>query len=179
MVREVSSFQNLQVSDLRQWIEAGKAFQLVDVRSESEYAAGHIPNAVLIPLEQVPSRANELATDRPVVIVCRSGHRSQIACQIVESLGRDLFNLEGGTMAWMAAKLPVDREGGPGFSVQRQVQSIVGLAVVGSSIAILNGATGWSYMTLFMGAGLLMAGLTEICPLGMMLVYAPWNRRKA
>jgi rhodanese-related sulfurtransferase len=80
---------------------AGKDVQIVDVREPNEWAAGHLPGAVLIPLAQLAQRARELDPERPVVVVCRSGNRSATATSLLIRSGfRDVKNLAGGTIAW-------------------------------------------------------------------------------
>ena len=83
---------------------AGKDVQIVDVREPNEWAAGHLPGAVLIPLAQLAHRAHELDPERPVVVVCRSGNRSATATALLLRSGfRDVKNLVGGTIAWAQA----------------------------------------------------------------------------
>ncbi len=84
---------------------------IVDVRMPDEYAAGHVPGAVLIPLPEVPDRAGELPRDVPVYVICRSGARSQRASEYLRPLGIDAHNVSGGTLAWIEAGLVVDGEG--------------------------------------------------------------------
>ncbi len=80
---------------------------VLDVREEQEYAAGHVPGAVWIPLGELPARLAEVP-DGPVATICASGFRSSTAASLLEAAGRsDLTNVWGGTTAWMQAGLPV------------------------------------------------------------------------
>jgi rhodanese-related sulfurtransferase len=89
---------------------AGNGVQFVDVREPNEWAAGHIADAVLIPLGDLPHRARELDPERPVVVVCRSGNRSATATDFLLRSGfRDVRNLVGGMIAWAQAGHPVSR----------------------------------------------------------------------
>ena len=89
---------------------AGKDIQIVDVRESNEWAAGHLPGAVVIPLGEIAHRARELDQTRPVVVVCRSGNRSATATAFLLRSGfRDVKNLIGGTVAWAKAGHPVVR----------------------------------------------------------------------
>lgn len=93
---------------VRQW-GPGEA-QLIDVREPDEWAQGHPPRAVLIPLGELEARRSELDPARPVVTVCRSGRRSLTAAEILLKAGfRDVWNLAGGMIAWRAARMPVER----------------------------------------------------------------------
>lgn len=89
---------------------------LVDVRRDDEWRAGHAPQAVHVPLDQLPLRAGELPTDRRVVAICRTGARSGRATQYLRSFGLDVVNLEGGMQAWARAGGDVvSADGGRGY----------------------------------------------------------------
>ena len=81
---------------------------VVDVREPDEYARGHIPNAILMPLATVPVRYSELPRDEPLYFVCAVGARSMQAAQFLAQLGFDARNVAGGTHDWMAAGMPVE-----------------------------------------------------------------------
>jgi rhodanese-related sulfurtransferase len=84
---------------------------VVDVRSEAEYAAGHIKGAVNIPLPHLDGRLVEITAGRPIAVHCEGGYRSAIAASLLQKLGRrDVRDLVGGYKAWLAAKLPVDAD---------------------------------------------------------------------
>lgn len=102
-------FRRLTVEEARELIESGKV-HVIDVRTPEEYALGHIPNAKLIPVDQIMARAKELPPEGGVLFVCSVGQRSALAAEIVAALGRadELYNLEGGTEAWAAKGLPLE-----------------------------------------------------------------------
>jgi rhodanese-related sulfurtransferase len=88
---------------------------LLDVRENDEWAAGHAPAAVHVPMGQVPQRLDELATtlpDRPVHVVCRSGGRSAQVTAYLAQAGWDAVNVDGGMQAWAAAGRPMVAESG-------------------------------------------------------------------
>ncbi|TLS66121.1 rhodanese-like domain-containing protein [Mariprofundus erugo] len=91
--------------------EKGKAIELIDVRSPEEYSSGHIPGARLIALHTLMARVDEIPDSGQVFLVCRSGARSaQAADYLARQCGRrNLINVAGGTMAWIAAGYPVER----------------------------------------------------------------------
>lgn len=98
-------------TDLLHRIGAGEV-SVIDVRGASEWAAGHLPAAIHIPLGHLPDRRREIPAGKPVVVQCQGGGRSSIAASLLERLGvANVINLEGGLGAWRAAGLPV--EGGP------------------------------------------------------------------
>jgi rhodanese-related sulfurtransferase len=83
---------------------------LIDVREPDEYAQGHAPGSVLIPLGQLPSRLAEIqaSQDQPVALICHSGRRSARAAEILRQAGfSKVYNIDGGMTAWNAAGLPV------------------------------------------------------------------------
>jgi hydroxyacylglutathione hydrolase len=82
---------------------------IVDVRSANEWAHGHIPGALHIPLGYLADRAGEIPSSKPVVVQCQSGGRSSIAASVLERLGvPNVSNLTGGLTAWAAAGLPIE-----------------------------------------------------------------------
>ncbi|MGN6331859.1 MAG: rhodanese-like domain-containing protein [Motilibacteraceae bacterium] len=85
---------------------------LVDVREPDEWAAGHAPGALHVPLSQLPQRLDEVPDDRPVVVVCRVGGRSAQAVAWLNAQGWDTANLDGGMFAWVAAGRPLVADGG-------------------------------------------------------------------
>lgn len=94
------SFSEISVDDLEPLLRAGA--RLIDVREPDEYAAGHVPGARLVPLGEVPARvADCVGEGGPTYLVCRSGARSASACEHLASLGHQVINVAGGTMAWI------------------------------------------------------------------------------
>lgn len=77
---------------------------LLDVREPDEWAVGHAPQAVQIPIGDLAQRAGELPTDRPVVCICRSGARSPQATELLAGCGFDIHNPDGGMRAWSNAE---------------------------------------------------------------------------
>jgi rhodanese-related sulfurtransferase len=82
---------------------------VIDVREPFEYAAGHVPGAVLMPLRQLPARAAEVPRGVPVYVVCASGNRSLSAAEYLAASGVDARSVAGGTGAWLRAGRPVVR----------------------------------------------------------------------
>jgi rhodanese-related sulfurtransferase len=84
----------------------------VDVREADERQAGHMAGSVWIPLGELAARVAELPHDRPLVIVCRSGSRSEYAADALVAAGYDARNLAGGLRGWVAADRPLEPAGG-------------------------------------------------------------------
>lgn len=90
---------------------------MIDVREPDEWLAGHVPNAIHVPLGRIQSQgiaalaqALQGKEAEPVLMFCRSGGRSGMACDLLQSaLGERAVNVRGGIMAWAAAGLPLER----------------------------------------------------------------------
>jgi rhodanese-related sulfurtransferase len=90
---------------------------LLDVRRDDEWAAGHAPDAIHIPLDQLEARLPDLRRDQPIVAICHSGARSGRATAFLQQQGYDVTNYEGGMLAWAHADGPVVSENGQPPSV--------------------------------------------------------------
>ena len=102
-------FTRITVDEARQMLERNGA-AVIDVREPFEYTAGHVTNAALIPVATVYARREELPRDKDVIFVCAVGQRSALACEMAAAAGLTrLYNLEGGTEAWVKAGLPVEK----------------------------------------------------------------------
>jgi rhodanese-related sulfurtransferase len=98
--------ETVSVSDAAEYFSAG-AF-LLDVREQSEWEAGHIEGAVLIPLAELPNRMTEVPKDKIVLVICRSGNRSAQARDQLRAAGyTQVTSIDGGMNAWIQAGLPV------------------------------------------------------------------------
>ncbi|RFZ83526.1 rhodanese-like domain-containing protein [Mucilaginibacter terrenus] len=94
--------KEITVQELKEKIDNNEDFQLIDVREDFEYETSNI-GGKLIPLGGILIEADQVAKDKPVVIMCRSGKRSSVALHQLESQGfTNLYNLKGGILAWQA-----------------------------------------------------------------------------
>lgn len=101
-------FTRITVQEAKEKASNGNV-QVIDVRTPGEYAGGHVPGAINIPHMSVVSRKGELATDKELVFICQMGQRSALACEFAAALGfGDLYNVEGGTEAWIKAGYGVE-----------------------------------------------------------------------
>jgi phage shock protein E len=83
---------------------------ILDVRSQAEYDAGHVPGAVLIPHDQLASRLSELDRDRWVLVYCKSGRRAGLAEEVLVKNGFDVRQMEGSWNRWSAEGRPVEAD---------------------------------------------------------------------
>ncbi|MFQ6019199.1 MAG: rhodanese-like domain-containing protein [Dehalococcoidia bacterium] len=102
-------FTRVNIGEAREMISRNSV-AIIDVREPHEYNAGHLPGAKLIPVASVFARRDELPRDRDIIFVCAVGQRSALACEMAAAAGLDrLYNLEGGTEAWIKTGFPVDK----------------------------------------------------------------------
>jgi rhodanese-related sulfurtransferase len=162
--------------DAAELLRAGDA-KLLDVRSPAEFESAHIPGSYNVPLDQLPEHGAELRDlQQPVVLICRSGNRARQAEMLLRESGLPLVHvLEGGLEAWQSTGLDV-RRGRQMWSLERQVRAIAGGLVL---LTTLGGLLVWQPLILlatFVGAGLLFAGVTDTCLMGMLLLKLPYNQ---
>ena len=106
-------FKRLTVQEADKMRQEG--VPIVDCREADEYAEGHAVDAPLIPYMSVFNRLDELeqivgAKDKPLMFICAKGQRSAVACEFAAAGGfEDLYNIEGGTDAWIEAGLPTEQ----------------------------------------------------------------------
>lgn len=166
----------ITVSDLKRRIEIGEDLQLIDVRSPGEFAAGHVPGAINIPLEQLEGRLPDLNRDKELVILCQSGRRAAMGCDVLRPHHDELLILEGGTAAWQSEGNQVVACQTARWSIERQVRLTAGALVLIGSILALTGTSWGVFVTTFIGAGLTFAGLTNICGMASLFAKMPWNK---
>lgn len=101
-------FARLTVEEAKERLEHGDV-QFIDVRETHEYNGGHAVGTKHIPLNSITARAGELAEDQDIIFICQKGQRSALAAEYAAAAGRTrLYNLEGGTDAWLAAGYPTE-----------------------------------------------------------------------
>ena len=171
----VASISPRQLSDL---VRSGAAVDLIDVRTPVEFREVHVGFARNLPLDQLEAgqvQAQRQSSDQPLYVICRSGSRGRQACEKLIAGGvTNVVNVEGGTLAWDQAGLPVVR-GKKAISLERQVRIVAGsLVFIGSLLAITS--PWWLILPGFIGAGLTFAGITDTCGMAMMLAKMPWNQ---
>jgi len=158
---------------------AAKEARILDVRTPAEFEEMHVPGSVLAPLDSLSSDklGSEFEADAPVLVMCRSGKRATAACEKIGSAFPNAQVIEGGIEAWAAAGNEVER-GRKTMSLERQVRIAAGALVLIGSILAWQVSIGFIALPAFVGAGLMFAGITDTCGMGMMLAKMPWNQRK-
>ncbi len=149
---------------------------LIDVREPGEYRGMRIPEAKNVPLTSIEAAADKLKDVGTVYVHCASGARSSQACAILEAAGVNVVNLEGGLSAWQEAGFTVTHTGKQVIPIIRQVMIAAGSLVIAGVLLGIFIHSWWYALPLFVGAGLLFAGVSGICMLANLLSYMPWNR---
>ncbi|GAB4243992.1 MAG: rhodanese-like domain-containing protein [Candidatus Methylacidiphilales bacterium] len=154
---------------------------LIDVRTPAEFEEVHIPGSHLVPLHTLDdAKARDLAgRAKEWVLVCRSGNRARQAAEKLAAAGADqLLVLEGGITAWESTGGQVHR-GRKTISIERQVRIGAGSLVL---LGVILGVTlnlWFLVLSAFVGCGLIFAGITDWCGMGLLLARMPWNNRSS
>jgi rhodanese-related sulfurtransferase len=153
---------------------------LIDVREYPEFAAGAIANSRLVPLSTLKRAAENWDRGDQFIFVCQVGERSRRAAEQMRAAGfANVANLAGGIDAWRASGLPLDRLATNVWSLERQVRAIAGSLVVITAVLGLVVSRWFFAGTIFVGAGLTFAGISNICMMATLLGKMPWNKPRA
>lgn len=166
------------VNELKSFATRQGDTQLVDVRSSTEYASGHVPGAVNVPMDQIEARLEDLRPGSPIVLICKSGQRAALTAALLEPCRKDVAVLAGGTDAWAQAGLPLVVNTQTRWALERQVRLIAGVLVVTGALLALGVTRYAVYLALLVGLGLTFAGVTDICLMASLLSRMPWNRSR-
>ncbi|MEO7934540.1 MAG: rhodanese-like domain-containing protein [Chthoniobacterales bacterium] len=169
-------------TQLNKRLQAGEKLHLLDVRTPAEHAEVHVPGVHLAPLDRLdPAQladVNGFAKDQPVFVLCRSGSRAKQAAEKLEKNGFTHCEVvEGGTLAWAEAGLPVNRGTTSVMSLERQVRIAAGAIVLTGALLAQFVNPAFIWLSGFVGAGLMFAGITDTCAMGMLISKLPWNQR--
>lgn len=167
----------IDAATLRERLASPRAPRLLDVRTPAEFETAHIPGAYNVPLDILKEHREEILThlDEDVVLMCQSGQRANQAEQSLAAAGlANVHILEGGMLAWERASGPVNR-GRQRWGLERQVRLVAG-SIVAASVVGNIAVPGLAWVAAALGAGLVVAALTNTCAMGAMLSKLPYNR---
>ncbi|MEV8531628.1 rhodanese-like domain-containing protein [Streptomyces sp. NPDC051211] len=156
---------------------------VVDVRTPAEFASGHLPDAVNVPLDRLARSLPELrqaAERRPLLLVCASGTRSENAVKSLASHGISASSLTGGTRAWAAGGHSLRYPAGGAratWGMERQVRFTAGTLVLLGLVLGLLVHPAFQLLSAAIGAGLVFSALTDTCAMAVVLGRLPFNRR--
>ena len=169
--------------ELQKLLVSQSGLLLFDVRTPVEFAEVHVPEARNIPLDEINPKelavSGQIRKDQPIYILCRSGQR---ATKAAEKFAKEGFVqpivVEGGTLAWIEAHLSVTRSETKVISLERQVRIVAGSLVLTGVLLGWFVYRGFFGLSAFVGAGLIFAGITDFCGMGLLLAKLPWNTRR-
>lgn len=170
--------QIIDVPTLKQWLDDRESVLLIDIREPVEYATEHIPGAISYPLSTFDPVKINLQPEQRFVLYCQSGKRSaRLAVQLKATGLTNFTELQGGISAWKAEAYPIEKNQNAPISLFRQVQIVAGALVLLGTILGITVSPWGLLLSGFVGAGLMFAGMTNTCAMGMLLAKLPYNRR--
>ncbi|MDP1574639.1 MAG: rhodanese-like domain-containing protein [Coxiellaceae bacterium] len=169
--------KSIDVKTAKEWLDKNEAL-LIDVRQPEEYHAVHISEAQLIPLGELEEHRIPDMTNKKIIVHCKLGPRGRTAGEKLQTKnpGLDVYNMEGGIVAWESAGFKVLKQGKAPFSIDRQVQVTIGGGIILGLILGYFVAPAFLLLSAFFGAGLLFAGITGTCRLAIVMAKMPWNK---
>jgi rhodanese-related sulfurtransferase len=168
--------QFIDAAGVKQLMEAEK-LHLIDVRESVEFSEEHIPGSKLLPLSQFTPEKISLIPGKEIVIYCQSGNRSKKAAQkLIQAGFRDFRQLQGGITTWKQSGYATKINKNAPISLMRQVQIVAGSLVFSATILGAVFSPWFLIISGFVGAGLVFAGVTNTCAMGMLLSKLPYNQ---
>ena len=174
--------KTIKPSEFQSVLAANPGAKVLDVRTPVEFAEVHVPQAQNIPLDQLDPQSllgtEQLSKGQPVYLLCRSGGRASQAAEKFNKVGcADAVVVEGGTLAWIDAGLPVVRGTAKVISLERQVRIAAGSLVLTGVLLAIFVHPYCIGLSAFVGGGLVFAGITDWCGMGLLLAKLPWNAK--
>ena len=168
---------NIDCKTLKKWLQDDEAI-LIDVRELSEHQNNRIEQAQLIPLGEISINSLPELNGKKLVLHCHSGKRSFNACNKIlkENTNLEIYNLDGGICAWNSCNFSTIASKKNFLPIDRQVQIMIGGGVLSGVICGYFLNINFIFLSGFFGAGLLLAGLTGLCPLANLIAKMPWNK---
>lgn len=169
--------------ELEKLLSANPKLTLLDVRTPVEFDQAHIKGSINIPLDQlIPAvflKNNNFTKEQKVCLLCQKGPRAQHAAELFDKEGLSgAVVLEGGVSAWVEAGFKVIEGKSKVISLERQVRIAAGSLVL---LGIILGKfvhPGFIWISAIVGAGLINAGITDCCGMGLLLARLPWNQKR-
>ncbi len=168
----VSEFREVLLRDAH-----NATVDFINVCSPAEYKEKSIQGVRSVPLDTLQNHLTEFKDKKTIYIHCRSGARSHHATEILSNLGisAELINVDGGIIAWEKAGYPTHKSV-KRLPIMRQVMLTAGFFVTLGIVLSLTVSPPFIYLSLFVGCGLMFAGITGWCTLSYIIERMPWNK---
>ena len=175
---EAAALEMVSPKDSLSLMQKNQQIKLLDVRSALEFSQAHIKDSINIPIDMLVAKINDLnKSGQSYIVFCRTGNRSPMAADMLMQSGiHGVKVMQGGMMRWQKEGLSVIKGEG-GISLERQVRLIAGsLVLLG---ILLSWFMYWAFIliSLSVSCGLIFAGLTDNCLMGMLLMKLPYNKK--
>jgi glyoxylase-like metal-dependent hydrolase (beta-lactamase superfamily II)/rhodanese-related sulfurtransferase len=175
---QAASLEMVSPRDALSLAQKDPQVKLLDVRSALEFSQVHIKDSVNVPIDMLSGKINDLSgSNQTYIVLCHAGNRSPMAADMLIQSGiHGVKVMQGGMTRWQKEGLPAIRGEG-GISLERQVRLIAGsLVLAGILLSLL---IDWAFILIpvFVSCGLIFAGLTDNCLMGMLLMKLPYNKK--
>ncbi|MDH2997093.1 hypothetical protein A1D22_05285 [Pasteurellaceae bacterium LFhippo2] len=179
-ISTISTISTISAQEAQAKIQQGAV--LIDIRNSDEHRREHIEGAMLQPLSQLQATGlSENIQAKEIIFHCKSGMRTKNASQLLSQIapqGSQVFLLEGGIDGWKKVGFATKIDAKQPLELMRQVQIAAGsLALLGAVLGY-TASPAFHFLSGFVGAGLLFAGVTGFCGMARLLAVMPWNKTK-
>ncbi len=175
---EAASLEMILPRDAFTLVEKDQQVKLLDVRSVLEFSQVHIKDSINVPIDMLSAKINDLSQSKQnYIVLCRAGNRSPMAADMLMQSGiHGVKVMQGGMTRWQKEGLSVVKGEG-GMSLERQVRVIAGSLVLFG--IIMSWFVHWAFIfiSVFISCGLIYAGLTDNCLMGMLLMRLTYNKK--
>ncbi len=175
---EATSLEMISPSDASSLLKQNPQAKILDVRSAMEFNQIHIEPSINIPIDMLSSKFDELSQSKQsYLVLCHTGNRAAMAADMLIQSGiHSVKVIQGGIINWQKEKLPVIKGQG-GISLERQVRIIAGsLVLLGVILSFLLHCA-FIFISVFVSCGLIFAGITDNCLMGILLMKLPYNKK--
>ncbi len=175
---EAASLEMISPLEASSLLKKDPQTKILDVRTPLEFSQVHIEHSINIPIDMISAKIGELSQSKQkYLVLCHSGNRAAMAADMLLHSGINAVKvIEGGIARWQKEKLAVVKGQG-GISLERQVRIIAGSLVLTGIILGWLVSWGFIFISAFVGSGLVYAGLTDNCMMGMLLMKLPYNKK--
>jgi len=175
---QATAIEIISPRDAASLLKQDPQVKILDVRTALEFSQTHIEHSINIPIDMISAKIGELSQSKQsYLVLCHTGTRAAMAADMLMQSGIHTVKvMEGGIARWQKEKLAVIKGQG-GMSLERQVRVIAGSLVLAGIIMAWLLHWAFIFISVFVGSGLIYAGLTDNCLMGMLLMKLPYNKK--
>jgi len=175
---EAAALEMVSPKDSLSLVQKNQQIKLLDVRSFLEFSQVHIKDSINVPIDMLPAKVIELSkSGQSYIVLCRTGNRSPMAADMLIQSGiHGVKVMQGGMARWQKEGLPAIKGEG-GISLERQIKIVAGILVLSGILFSWSIHRAFIFIPLFVSCGLIFAGATDNCLMGMLLMKLPYNKK--